>query len=273
MPLPIQSEGYQKSFYQFPNQCSVSVAHIDTYQAVKESGFEGSSHYLLACCRMCTFAAMEPVLTVYATMYASTIMKIMLRFDFCHTCVLDKDSRFYGVCRKALDLLKVNCHILSGGNHNPMIVKSLNRYLNAGLHIMRNKRDSTRIALEAILLLIYAWNSCPSQAWTFFEVSMIALGHEFTFPINFSTGRGSSGSSPANFFFSENSALCKILVVLCSDVTSLISPRQLLTSPPPSTPSQSSPIRRSSREDFRTFHDGIVRFGNVRKSQIPLVMF
>ncbi len=42
----------------------------------------------------------------------------------------------------------------------------------------------------------------------------------------------------------------KILMVLWSDGTSQISPRQFLTSPPPSTPSQSSPIRRSLREDI-----------------------
>ncbi len=85
----------------------------------------------------------------------------MLRFGFCHTCILDKDSMFYGMCRQALDLLKLNCHVLSGGNHNPMILKRLNCYLNAGLHIMTNERNSTRIALKAILLLIYAWNLWP----------------------------------------------------------------------------------------------------------------
>jgi len=35
-----------------------------------------------------------------------------------------------------------------------MIVERLNGYLNEGLRIMTNERDSTRIALEAILLLI-----------------------------------------------------------------------------------------------------------------------
>jgi hypothetical protein len=85
---------------------------------------------------MCKFAAMELVLTANATTYTSAIMKIMLQFGFCHTCILDNDSKFYGMCRKALDLLKVNNHVLSGGNHNLMIVKHLNRYLNAGLYIM-----------------------------------------------------------------------------------------------------------------------------------------
>ena len=80
-------------------------------------------------------------------------MKIQLRYGFCHTVVLDKDSKFFGVCREALDLLQINCHVLSGDNHNPMIVERVNRYLTKGLKIMTNERDSVRIALEAILLL------------------------------------------------------------------------------------------------------------------------
>ena len=42
-----------------------------------------------------------------------------------------------------------------------MLVERVNHYLYKGLKIMTNERDSIRVALEAILLLIYAWNSCP----------------------------------------------------------------------------------------------------------------
>jgi hypothetical protein len=174
--------------YNFPIEAPFLVLHIDGYQAGKESGFEGSSHYLIACCGMCTFAVMEPVTNANAASYASAIMKIILRFGFCHTCVLDKDSKFFGVCREALDLLQIDCHVLSGGNHNPMIVERLNRYLNEGLRIMTNERDSNRIALEAILLLIYAWNSSPVPG-TDISHSMVAVGREFAFPIDFSSGK------------------------------------------------------------------------------------
>ena len=50
---------------------------------------------------------------------------------------------------------------IAGDNHNPMIVERVNRYLIKGLKIMTNEHDSVRIAIEAILLLLYAWNSCP----------------------------------------------------------------------------------------------------------------
>ncbi len=174
--------------YSFPIEAPMMVLHIDGYQAGKESRFKGSMHYLVVCCGMCTFAAMEPILNANSTTYVSVIMKIILRYGFCHTIVLDKDSNFFGVCRKALDLLKINCHVLSGGNHNPMLVERINHYLNQGLRIMCNECDSNRVALEAILLLIYAWNACPVPGMDISR-SMIAVGPKFAFPINFSSGK------------------------------------------------------------------------------------
>jgi hypothetical protein len=115
-------------------------------------------------------------------------MKIQLRYGFCHTVVLDRDSKFFGVCRAALDLLQINCHVLSGNNHNPMIVERVNQYLTKGLKIMTNERDSVRIALEAILLLLYALNSCPIPG-TDISRSLVVVSCEFAFPINYSTNK------------------------------------------------------------------------------------
>ena len=105
---------------------------------------------------------------------------------FCHAIVLDKDSKFYSVYREALNLFHINCHILLGDNHNPMMVKCVNWYLIKGLKIMTNERDSVRVALKAILLLLYAWNSCPIPD-TDVSCSLIAVGRKFAFPINYST--------------------------------------------------------------------------------------
>jgi hypothetical protein len=177
-----------KLVYNFPIEALFLVLHINSYQAGKKLGFKGSSHYLSACCRMCTFVVMELVANANATMYAFTIMNIILRFGFCHTCVLDKDSRLFGVCREALNLLQINHHVLSGGNHNPMLVKRLNQYLTKGLQIMTNERSSNCIALEAILLLIYVWNLCPVPG-TDISRCMVALGRKFSFTIDFSRGK------------------------------------------------------------------------------------
>ncbi len=53
---------------------------------------------------------------------------------------------------------------------------------------MVSEQDSPCIALEAILLLIYAWNSCPVPG-TDISRSLVAVGREFQFPTNFSTGK------------------------------------------------------------------------------------
>ena len=65
-----------------------------------------------------------------------------------------------------------------------MMVEHVNRYLNKGLKMMTNERGSVRIAMEAILLLLYAWNSAPILG-TNLSRCFFALGREFQFPINF----------------------------------------------------------------------------------------
>ena len=65
--------------------------------------------------------------------------------------------------------------MLSGGNHNPMLVERVNRYLNKGLKVMTNEHDSVCFVMEAILLLLYAWNSAPIPG-TDLSQSFVALG-------------------------------------------------------------------------------------------------
>jgi hypothetical protein len=55
-----------------------------------------------------------------------------------------------------------------------------------GLEIMTNECNTVRIgALEAILLLPDAWNLCPIPG-TDISRSLISIGREFAFPINYS---------------------------------------------------------------------------------------
>jgi hypothetical protein len=69
-----------------------------------------------------------------------------------------------------------------------MIVKRINQYLRKVLKIMTNKGNSVRIALEAILLLLYTWNSYPIPG-TDISRSLVAVGLEFVFPIDYSTNK------------------------------------------------------------------------------------
>ena len=78
-----------------------------------------------------------------------------------------------------------------------MLVEQVNRYLNKGLKIMCSERNSVRITEKAILLLLYAWNSCPVSG-TNISCSFVAVGREYAFPIDFSTKKHwESMSTPA----------------------------------------------------------------------------
>jgi hypothetical protein len=70
-----------------------------------------------------------------------------------------------------------------------MLVERVNHYLTKGLKIMSNEWDSVRIASEAIhWVLYYVWNSC-SVPGTDISCSLVAIGCEFAFPIDYSRGK------------------------------------------------------------------------------------
>lgn len=95
--------------------------------------------------------------------FAAALMRILLRFGLCHTLVVDKASVFYSVFKEVVILLQLNLHVLSGENHDAMLVKQVKQFSNKCLKVMTNERDSIRIVSEALLLIIYAWNSCLGQ--------------------------------------------------------------------------------------------------------------
>jgi hypothetical protein len=206
--------------YHFPIEAPFRVLFADAYSAGKHSGFEGSEVYLLVSDGMTGFSIMEPIQHANSTTFASGLMKIQLRFGLCHTIVLDKDSKFFGEFKEAVDLLQINRHVLSGGNHNPMLVERVNRYLNKGLKIMTNERDSVRVAMEAILLLLYAWNSAPIPG-TDLSRCFVALGREFQFPIDFSANKHFELTSSPSTISSYSRDLAKRLSAL-HEVASLL---------------------------------------------------
>jgi hypothetical protein len=73
-----------KLVYNFPIEAPFKVLHVDAYSAGAHSGFEGSTSYLIGCCSMCSFGILEPVTSINASTFASAIMKMQLRFGFCH---------------------------------------------------------------------------------------------------------------------------------------------------------------------------------------------
>ena len=70
-----------------------------------------------------------------------------------------------------------------------MLVERICRYFNKGLTIMCNERDTVQVALESLLLLLYVWNSCPVLGTDISRTSLVAVGREFAFPIDYLSGK------------------------------------------------------------------------------------
>ena len=170
--------------YSFPIEAPMLVLHVDIYTVGVEQNFEGTQYYLIASCGMTGFSVCEDTPKQSAESFAAALMKIWLRFGFSHTIVVDKDSKFRATFEQTAALLKINIHVLSGGNHDPMLVERVIRYLNKALKIFCTERGTVKVALEAILLSLYAWNSAPVPA-TDLSRSLLTIGREFQFTIDF----------------------------------------------------------------------------------------
>ena len=128
------------------------ILFVDVYAAGSDINIERNCHYLIAACSMTSFTVGEPSPEQTAVSVASSQMKIWLRFGFSYTIVVDKVSVYLNVFAETADLLGINIRVLSGENHDPMIVERINRFLNKCLTIFCNERGTTKVAQEGILM-------------------------------------------------------------------------------------------------------------------------
>ena len=119
--------------YKFPVEDRFFVLYVNGHQFGVHKNFEGSDSCFIAADCMASFACMEMVTDASATIYVLTLMKIMMRYDICHTLVVDKDSKFVNVFTEVVDLLQFNCHLFSAQNHNSMLVECINCSLEKGV--------------------------------------------------------------------------------------------------------------------------------------------
>ena len=90
-----------KLVHNFPIKAPFLVLFVNTYSSGKHSSFDGFDTYLVACCGMTGFASMEPIQHANSKNFTSTIMCTQLHYGFCHTIVLDKDSKLNSICQEA----------------------------------------------------------------------------------------------------------------------------------------------------------------------------
>ena len=149
---------------------------VDIYAAVTEINFDGTKHYVIGACGMTSFGICEPTAEQNASAFASALMKIWLRFGFYHTIVVDKDSKFPGIFSQTNTLISINIHVLSSENNDPIFVERIFWFLNSCINVFWNERGNNCIALEGILMYLYAWNYAPVVG-TDITLSLLVYGH------------------------------------------------------------------------------------------------
>ena len=200
----------QNYLYSFPIDAPFRTIHIDIYMLGKTESFDGDVALFIVLDHMTSFAVVEPVKETNSKTFAKALMKILLTHGLCHTVIVDADSKFKATFSEVISLLNLNKHELSKGNHQAMLVERFNRYLNKVMKIFTNESNSTRTYVEGALLAAYAWNSSPISG-TDISKSLLVMGREFNFPIDFATDRTFSTNNDPEVIFEYTKDLVDIL--------------------------------------------------------------
>jgi hypothetical protein len=174
--------------YSFPVSAPFMTVHADAWVPGKTASFDGYIGLMIVVCHMPGFAAIEPLKEMNSSSFAKSVYAILLRYGLSQLVITDPDSKFKGNFKEAFLILKIQHHLSTRGNHNAILVERFNRYLNSGLRVFNNDRDTNRVFLEGAQTLTYAWNSCPVLG-TDLSRSLLTVGREFRFPIDFEADR------------------------------------------------------------------------------------
>jgi hypothetical protein len=137
---------------------------------------------------MTGFAAIEPIKEMNSASFAKSVDTILLRYGLSHTVITNPNSKFKGQFKQAFLVLKIHHNLSARGHHDAILVERFNQFLNAGLRVFNNDRETNRVFVEGAQTLIYAWNSCPVHG-TDLSRSLLTVGREFHFPIDFEANR------------------------------------------------------------------------------------
>ena len=196
--------------YSFPIDAPFRTIHIDIYTLGKTQSFDGVVALFIVVDHMTSFAVIEPVSAANSDVFSKALMKILLTHGLCHTIIIDADSKFKATFSEVISFLKLNKYELSKGNHQAMLVERFNKYVNKALNIFTHERSSNRTYDEGALLAAYAWNSAPVSG-TDISRSLLVMGREFNFPIDFSTDETFSTQSDPKAIFEYTQQLVSLL--------------------------------------------------------------
>jgi hypothetical protein len=172
----------------FPLSAPFMAVHADAWVPGKTESFHGFTRLMIGVDHMTGFAAIEPMKEMNSSSFARSVYVILLRYRLSHTVITNPDSKFKGQFKEAFAILRIHHHLSTRGHHAAILVEQFNRFLNAGFCVFNNDQDSNRVFVEGAQTLTYAWNSCPVIG-TDLSQSLLTVGREFHFPIDFETNR------------------------------------------------------------------------------------
>jgi hypothetical protein len=168
--------------YSSPLSAPFQAVHADAWVPGKTMLFDGYISLMIVVCHMTGFAAIEPVKEMNSASFAKPVYTSLLRYGLSHTVITNPDSKFKGQFKEAFLVLKIHHHLSARGHHDAILAERFNQFLNAGLRVFNNDRETNRVFLEGAQTLTYAWNSCPVHG-TDLSRSLLTVGREFHFPI------------------------------------------------------------------------------------------
>jgi HKD family nuclease len=183
--------------YSFPLSAPYMAVHADAWVPGDTFSFDGFIGLMIVVCHMTGFAAIEPIKEKNSSSFARSVYIILLRYGLANSVITDPDSKFKGEFKEAFETLKIHHHLSARGHHDAILVERFNRFLNAGLRVFNNDRETNRVFVEGAYTLTYAWNSCPVIG-TDLSRSLLTVGREFHFPIDFEANRDVSYHTSSN---------------------------------------------------------------------------
>ena len=196
--------------YSFPVDAPFRTIHIDIYTMGKTESFDGYKALFIVVDHMTSFAVVEPVKQLNSDSFSKALMKVLLTHGLCHTIIIDADSKFKATFTEVIKMLELNKHEISKGNHQAMLVERFNKYLNKVMKIFNNERGTNKTYVEGALLAAYAWNSSPISG-TDISKSLLVMGREYNFPIDFATDDVFSTNNNPQLIFEYTKSLVEIL--------------------------------------------------------------
>jgi hypothetical protein len=128
--------------YSFPIDAPFLTIHADVWLPGKMTSFDGYVGLMIVMCHMTGFVAIEPLKELHSTSFSKAVYAIQLRYGLSHLLIIDADSKFKGEFLKTAELLKMHLHPVAKGNHDAVLVKCFNRFLNSSIIVFNNDHKS-----------------------------------------------------------------------------------------------------------------------------------